>query len=465
MANGGSQDSTNFYVNTQSVLPEKSVLINNYDFEQGTLTGWSAWTSAVDTGSPNAFAETNAAALSGAWKGTVFTDSSIDQVKLFTQLRGLQAGTTYRLSAFVQSDQIGALYVSNYGGGQLEASVVGSFANTDRQWANRSIEFTPTGSTAEIGLFMPSGADGFAAIDGVFVTQVNVPATTAYQAESAATVGGDVRTSATASGGSYVGGLDATGDYVTFTVSAPAAGEYRAAVSYANATAGLSTLAMSVNGSLKATVPFPRTPAWGTFSRNIVTIPVALNSGSNTIRLAKPADGGFVELDSLSLSAPVTPAYGAIIDVAISNSGFESAGVAQTPPSWTTWPGAAGVDANADFTETDGFAGSQRLTHYKASAYEVYSSQSLSGLPNGTYTITAWAVGGGGQTQAFLSAKGYGASVPELTARTPGLNWPQWRRVVISGIVVTNGAIQVGAYSQALAGQWSSFDQIELWRQ
>ncbi|MFM9920874.1 CBM35 domain-containing protein [Lacisediminihabitans sp. H27-G8] len=465
VANGGSQDSTNFYVNAQTVLPEKTVLVDNYDFEQGTLAGWTAWTSAPDTGSPNVFAESNGTALSGAWKGTVVTDSAIDQARLSTQLRGLQAGATYRVSAFIQSDQVAALYASNFGGSELDASVVGSYANSGKQWVNRSIEFTPTGSTAEVGLYMPSGPDGFGAIDDLSVQQISTPSATVYQAEAASISGGDIRTATSASGGSYVGGLDDTGNYVLFTVTAPAAGEYRAAINFANATTGTSTLAMAVNGASKATVPFPRTPAWGTFSRNIVNVPVVLAAGTNTIRLTRPANGGFVELDALTLSTAPTPVYGAITDIAVGNAGFETAGVAQTPANWTTWPGTAGTDADADFVETGGFEGTNRLTQYKAATYEVYSGQTLTGLTNGTYTLTAWATGGGGQTQAFLSAKGYGSSVPELTARTPGLGFPQWRRISISGIVVTNGTLQLGAYSKASSGQWSSYDGFQLWRQ
>lgn len=464
LANGGSQDATNFYVNAQTVTPEKTVLVDNYDFERGTLDGWTAWTSAADTGTPNVYAENNGTALSGAWKGTLLTDSAIDEARLSTPLRGLQTGATYRVSAFVQSNQVAQLFAS-YGGSELRTTVVNSAANANKQWVTRSIEFVASSSTANVGLFMPSGADGWGAIDDLNVTQVTAPSVSTYQAESASTVGGETRTAASASGGSYIGGLDDTGDYVLFTVSAPTAGEYRASVGFANGTSGSSSLAMAINGSAKATIPFPRTPAWGQFSRDRINVPVSLNAGSNTIRLSKTATGGFVELDALLLSSTPAPVYGAISDVTIPNSGFESTGASQTPPSWSTWPGAAGTDANADFTETGGFGGTNRLSHYRSTAYEVFTGQTLTGLTNGTYTLTAWSAGGGGQSQAFLSAKGYGAGVSELTARASGLGWPKWRRLSISGIVVTNGTLELGAYSNASASQWASYDSFQLWRQ
>ncbi|GHJ43936.1 hypothetical protein Cs7R123_12780 [Catellatospora sp. TT07R-123] len=95
----------------------------------------------------------------------------------------------------------------------------------------------------------------------------------------------------------------------------------------------------------------------------------------------------------------------------------------------------------------------------------MYTDQTVTGLANGTYTLTAQAVGGGGQSGAYLSVKNYGSGVPELTAPIPGTGWPNWRQVVISGIVVTNGQLTVGLYSAGSGGQWLSVDAFTLVRQ
>lgn len=465
VAAGGSQDATSFYVNAQTVAPEATILINNADFEQGSLAGWSEWTPTGDPGTPNAFAEKNGTAQSGDWKGTVFTDSSVAEIKLLTTIRGLQSGATYRVSAYVQSDQAARLYVINPGGTETYSSVVGSFANVKNQWVERQIDFTATSTTAEIGLHMPTGPTGFASIDNVTVEQITQPAVARFEAEAASLNGGQVRTSATASGGSYVGGIDNPGNYVQFSVTVPAAGEFRASVSFANGTAGTSILDLAINGVPKASIPFPRTEAWGQFSANIVDIPVALLAGSNTIRLSKPVTaGGYVEVDSLVISQIPQPMYTVITEISVPNGDFESSGATQNPANWGTWAGSAGTSADADYTESDGFSGAMRLTHAKSSAYEVYTDQTIT-LANGTYTLTAWAEGGGGQASAFLSVKNYGTNVPELTAPVPGLGYPQWRRISISGITVTNGTLTIGAYSNASAGQWMSLDAIQLWRQ
>ncbi|MEV0269766.1 hypothetical protein AB0H43_13385 [Hamadaea sp. NPDC050747] len=86
----------------------------------------------------------------------------------------------------------------------------------------------------------------------------------------------------------------------------------------------------------------------------------------------------------------------------------------------------------------------------------------MTGLTNGTYTLTAQAVGGGGQSAAFLSAKNYGTGVAELIAPIPALGWPNWQTIVISGISVTNGQLTIGVYSAGTGGQWLSIDAITV---
>lgn len=462
---GGSVDTTTFSIDTQTITPEATVQIDNYDFEQGSLANWTEWTPSGDPGSPNAFAESNGTAQSGAWKGTVFTDTSVPEVRLYTSVNGLQPGATYRVSAFVQGDQAARLYVAGYGGTELYDSAIATYAVTNQQWVHRAIEFTPTGTSAQLGLHLPPGTAGFAAIDNITLERVTTPSTSRYEAENATRSGGQVRSSSSASGGSYIGGLDDIGNYVEFNVTVPAAGEYRMAVNFANATTGVSKLDVQVNGTTRYTAPFPRTETWGTFSRNVQYLPVTLLAGSNQIRLVRAADTGYVELDYLDLGAYPSPVYAQETPVPLVNADFEQDGATQTPTGWGTWPGSGGTSADADYVEADGFSGGYRLTQYKSSAYEVYTDQTITGLANGTYTLTAQAVGGGGQSSAFLSAKNYAPGAPELTAPIPALGWPHWQKVVVSGIVVTNGQLTIGVYSTGSGGQWLSIDAVTLTRQ
>ena len=246
-------------------------------------------------------------------------------------------------------------------------------------------------------------------------------------------------------------------------MSVPAAGEYRLAANFANAGTAVSKLDVLINGTKRFTAPFPRTEAWGTFSRNLQFLPVTLQAGTNTIRLQR--NSGFVELDYVDLGPAPTPVYAAEQPVSVADAGFETGSPAPAPSGWTTWPGASGTSADADYTEAGGYAGGYRLTQAKSSAYEVYTGQTITGLANGVYTLTAQAVSGGGQSAAYLSAKAYSATGPELTAPIPATGWPNWRQVVISGIAVTNGQLAVGVYSAGSGGQWLSLDAVTFTRQ
>ncbi|MFI5835781.1 ADP-ribosylglycohydrolase family protein [Micromonospora sp. NPDC051300] len=459
VARGGSVDASAFTVVPQTVLPERVTPIGNADFEQGTLAGWTTWTPGADPGAPNAFAENNGTAQSGAYKATVFTDVDVPEVKLTTTVRGLEPGAIYRASAFVQTNGTARFFVDG-----MHTTAVDTYAVAHRQWARRSIEFVAGADTAQIGLHLPPGPTAFAAVDNVTVAQITAPATTRYEAESTTVAGGEVRTSGSASGGSYVGGLDDTNASVQFTVSVPAAGQYRMGVGFANGGTSAGALDVLVAGVKQYTAPFPRTGAWGTFSRNMQDLPVTLLAGVNTIRLQR-AGVGHVELDHVDVGRYPEPVYAAEQTVPLSNGGFDSGGATQTPAGWETWAGADGTSADADFVETGGLTGGFRLTQHKAGPYQIYTSRTVSGLADGVYTLSAYATGGGGQSAAYLSAKGYGAGVPELTAPIPMAGWPHWRRVVIPGIRVTGGALTLGVYSAGSGGQWLSVDAVTLTRQ
>lgn len=143
----------------------------------------------------------------------------------------------------------------------------------------------------------------------------------------------------------------------------------------------------------------------------------------------------------------------------LTNGGFES-GSGRSATGWSTWTRDS-ADADATFRETRGsiHQGSAKFTHWSSSAYEVSHYQSLS-VPNGSYTLTAWVMNGGGQNTMHMYAKRHGSS--ERRADLPVTS--QWTQVSISGIQVTSGQIEVGFYSNANAGNWINVDSVSLSR-
>ncbi|RYY15845.1 MAG: T9SS type A sorting domain-containing protein, partial [Cytophagaceae bacterium] len=152
-----------------------------------------------------------------------------------------------------------------------------------------------------------------------------------------------------------------------------------------------------------------------------------------------------VALDGFLAAPPATLVY---------NPGFEYTAATATPLGWTT---TSTADADADYTEYNGHSSQFRLTHYKATAYQVRTSQSLTNVPNGTYTLRGWVTNGGGQTTCQLYGQGSG---PEQSLTLPTAS--TWTQVSVPGIVVANGQCTIGLRSVAGAGNYCSLDDVEL---
>jgi hypothetical protein len=99
--------------------------------------------------------------------------------------------------------------------------------------------------------------------------------------------------------------------------------------------------------------------------------------------------------------------------------------------------------------------------HSLASSYDVYTYQTISGITNGTYTAKAWIKSNFAQNQHFFEVKDFGGTT--LTADIlPNLS--TWTQITISNIEVTNGKCTIGFKSNASAGAWITFDDIEFYK-
>ena len=139
------------------------------------------------------------------------------------------------------------------------------------------------------------------------------------------------------------------------------------------------------------------------------------------------------------------------------NPSFEADRVSQTSlAGWTSWSSVAGATPFGNVS--GGHTGRWGMQLYSASDYNASMYQRLN-IPNGTYTLKAWVKSSGGQKSAQIYVKNFGNSELDSIIKTVISSWTQ---ITLSNIVVTNGKIEVGIWSDAYAGNWVNVDDITL---
>jgi arabinogalactan endo-1,4-beta-galactosidase len=138
----------------------------------------------------------------------------------------------------------------------------------------------------------------------------------------------------------------------------------------------------------------------------------------------------------------------------VSNSGFESGDLS----SWTVSGDAIAVDIRQESQNVH--SGAYALHYWLDTPFSFTVTQAVAGLENGTYSLSAWIQGGGGETTLQLFASDYGGAMRTADVVTTG--WQEWKTPVIENIHVTNGTCTVGLKVAAPGGNWAFVDDIEL---
>lgn len=138
----------------------------------------------------------------------------------------------------------------------------------------------------------------------------------------------------------------------------------------------------------------------------------------------------------------------------VRNPGFEQDGLA----GWTL----SGTEGAAKLSKEAGNAhsGGHSVNYYYGTEYGYRISQTVTGLENGTYRLSAWASGGGGETKLRLFAEGYGGD--PLGADAVNAGWNVWKPYAVEEIEVTNGQVTIGFDVEAPGGTWGYLDDFEL---
>jgi arabinogalactan endo-1,4-beta-galactosidase len=155
------------------------------------------------------------------------------------------------------------------------------------------------------------------------------------------------------------------------------------------------------------------------------------------------------------ISMLIAPSGAASAAATVTNPGFEVDNNITTSPAGWNITGSIGTS----YTEWGGHSGNWRLSNWSPDPYVVETSQTLTGLTEGWYSLRAWVKSSGGQNEAYIALKNCGAE----DARTylPVAPPSQWVQIVASAYV-TGGQCTISLYSDANAGNWANFDDIEF---
>ena len=138
----------------------------------------------------------------------------------------------------------------------------------------------------------------------------------------------------------------------------------------------------------------------------------------------------------------------------VKNSGFETGDL-------SSWAIKGSVSA-VNIGKNAGDVRDKNAMHYWADKpFAFTATQTITGLKNGKYTLSCWTQGGGGEKAMQLFAADYGGD--KMSAAITNDGWNKWHQWVIKDITVTDGKITIGVDVQANAGNWGSFDDVELY--
>lgn len=194
---------------------------------------------------------------------------------------------------------------------------------------------------------------------------------------------------------------------------------------------------------------------------------VVLPYGTTTIPsvAATTADGGvavITQATALPGSAKIVVTGGATRTYTIQftvdpnpvvNSSFEHVNGDDTPEGWT-------IPDSTPLASNSAYSGAKSLGFWKETAYTFEASQTITGLTNGTYTLSAWSQGAGEEMKNQLYA--VSGDQTQLTSSFANKGWNVWNKAAIENIKVIDGTLKIGVSLDAKPGDWGSYDDFVL---
>ena len=114
--------------------------------------------------------------------------------------------------------------------------------------------------------------------------------------------------------------------------------------------------------------------------------------------------------------------------------------------------------------KSNAHTGNITYKYWLGTGFKSILSRKFTDIKNGTYTLSIWAMGGGGENTIRLFATDFDANNKEkqLTSIITNTGWQNWVQYKID-VPVTSGEITIGIYLDTNPGNWGNFDDVELY--
>ena len=136
-------------------------------------------------------------------------------------------------------------------------------------------------------------------------------------------------------------------------------------------------------------------------------------------------------------------------------------------PSWESGKlGQWKLDGNGKYcfvenNKSNAYSGTWTYKYWWSDPFKSTLSRTFTGIPDGTYTLSLYAMGGGGENTIELFAENYGG--PRVFTEVVNTGWKNWKQYTVSGIEVRGGKCTIGIHIDANGGNWGNFDDVEFY--
>jgi arabinogalactan endo-1,4-beta-galactosidase len=166
------------------------------------------------------------------------------------------------------------------------------------------------------------------------------------------------------------------------------------------------------------------------------------NPGTDTIQ-------GEVEGTDIQATASVIVSY---VRNYVTNAGFESGDLT----GWTVDGDTKAVDISKEAANV--YQDVYAMHYWRGEAFHFTLSQTITGLANGTYALSLWIQGGGGENVLQIFARDCGGETKTFDIVNTG--WVNWSNPTIRDIAVTNGTCTIGLNLDSSGGSWAFIDEV-----